>query len=100
VVVLSRAAQSNVRALAAHYKAKNYLEAAKYLRAAVAQAKARISADPNGGATAPRPYPNMKIPNVLWIFEHRYWIAYRPTSMTITGVFYDKSAIPSQIRDV
>jgi plasmid stabilization system protein ParE len=100
VVVLSLAAQKNVRALALHYRAKNYLEAAKHLRAAIVQAKLRITAAPDAGEKFPRPYPGAKFPGVLWIFEHRYWIAYRPASMTITGVFFDQSDIPSNISDV
>jgi len=100
VVALSRAAQRDVRLLSAYYRAKNYTEALKYLRAALAAAKARIAASPTAGAECPRPYPAIKIPDVLWIFEHRYWIAYRPINLTITGIFYDESDIPYNANDV
>jgi hypothetical protein len=66
----------------------------------VAQARDRLSTDPDGGSDFPRPYPRMRIPGVLWIFEHRYWIAYRPAHMTMTGVFYDHSDIPGHIGNV
>jgi hypothetical protein len=58
----------------------------------------RISAHPNRGLPAPRPYPGLARPGRAWIKSGRYWIAYRTRPrLLIVAVFYETADIPGRI---
>jgi plasmid stabilization system protein ParE len=84
--------------LVEHYERKQHLEAILNLSAALRSAEQRISADPDGGLPAPRPYPGLAAPGRAWVKSGRYWLAYSPTiPPVILGVFYDSANIPDRI---
>ena len=69
-------ARDQIRALRAYYLNKERYDAYRNLRAAIAEARARIEADPNSGLPHPRPYPAMAKWGFLWIKVHRYWFGW------------------------
>jgi plasmid stabilization system protein ParE len=98
VIALSPAADNHLRQLTEHYEAKDRLDAARNLLAAVQAARLRIARHPDGGLPAPRPYPELKYLNLRWIIEHRYWIAYTASDPpVIAGIFHDTADIPNRI---
>ena len=63
--------------------------------AALDEADRRIEGNPSAGLTAPRPYPRLAQPGVLWVKAGRYWVYYTTTSPpVIVGVFYETANIP------
>ena len=82
-----------------HYEAKQRLEAALNLAAALAAAIERIRIEPDKGLTAPRPYPHLVADGLRWIKEGRYWFVYSvSTPPVIVAVFHDQADIPSRAR--
>jgi plasmid stabilization system protein ParE len=97
VVELSPEARGHLLELIAHYEALDRLEAARNLLSALAVAQEEITANPNAGLLAPRPYPALQKAGRLWMKAGRYWIAYSLVPLAISGVFYDTADIPSRI---
>jgi plasmid stabilization system protein ParE len=100
VIDLSPEADRHLRQLTEHYEARDRLDAARNLLAAVEAAKMRIARRPSDGLPAPRPYPELADLDLLWIIEHRYWIAYTSTSSdppVIAAIFHDTADIPNRI---
>jgi plasmid stabilization system protein ParE len=98
VIELSLEAEKQVNRLTAHYEARERLEAAINLLAALERAKRRIALTPEAGLDAPRPYPTLKRYDRRWIIEGRYWISYSLTAPpVISGVFYVTADIPNRI---
>ncbi len=98
MIALSPEAETHVDRLIAHYEAKERLQAAVNLLHALERAKARITAAPDAGLDAPRPYPSLKRHSRRWIIEGRYWISYSLTTPpVISGVFYVTADIPNRI---
>lgn len=96
-MIYSTQAAAQVEALQRHYRARNRLEAAHNLAAALAEAEARIERDPAAGLPAPRPYPDLARPGRAWTKAGRYWIAYSTTQPpVILGVFYEAADIPGR----
>ena len=96
-MIYSTQAAAHVEALQRHYRARNRLEAARNLAAALAEAEARIERDPGAGLPAPRPYPDLARPGRAWTKAGRYWIAYSMTQPpVILGVFYEAADIPGR----
>jgi plasmid stabilization system protein ParE len=98
VIALSREAEAQLDRLIDHFETKGRVEAAVNLMRALERAKVRISAAPDAGLAAPRPYPSLRRDGRRWIAEGRYWISYRLTvPPIITGVFYATADIPNRI---
>jgi plasmid stabilization system protein ParE len=94
VVPLSPTARADLRALIAHYEAKDRLEAAESLLVAVTSAQARILRPRGMVYDAPRPYPELKRLGFLWIIERHYWVAYEDKPPLITAIFHETADIP------
>jgi plasmid stabilization system protein ParE len=98
MIALSPEAEAQLDALIAHYEALDRIEASLKLLEALERAIARISADPEAGLPAPRPYPALAKPGRRWIVEGSYWIAYTLTNPpVISGVFYAMADIPRRV---
>jgi plasmid stabilization system protein ParE len=98
VIELSPEADRHLRHLTEHYEARDRLDAARNLLAAVEAAKVRIARRPEDGRRAPRPYPELADLDLLWIIEHRYWIAYAASDPpVIAAIFHDTADIPNRI---
>jgi plasmid stabilization system protein ParE len=98
VIDLSPEADRQLRQLTEHYEARDRLDAARNLLAAVEAAKMRIARCPSDGMPAPRPYPELSDLNLQWIIEHRYWIAYTASDPpVIAAIFHDTADIPNRI---
>ncbi len=98
MIDLSPEADRHLRQLTEHFEARDRLEAARNLLAAVEAARLRIARDPAGGMPAPRPYPELSYLDLKWILEHRYWIAYTAEHPpVIAGIFHDTGDIPNRI---
>jgi hypothetical protein len=78
---------------------KERYDAYRRLAAAIAEAVARIEADPMTGAPFPRPYPAMARWNFRWIKVHRYWFSWstRKGYPVITNILYDQSQIDRRV---
>jgi plasmid stabilization system protein ParE len=98
---VARLSEDAIRAVAElqnHYEQINRPEATRNLRLALERASARIDREPEAGLPAPRPYPEVARPEVRWIKEGRYWIAYTTERVPmIVGVFYDTANIPGRL---
>ncbi len=98
---MARLSEDAIRAVAElqnHYEQINRPEATRNLRLALERASARIDREPEAGLPAPRPYPEVARPEVRWIKEGRYWIAYslaKPCVMI--AVVYDQADLPRRI---
>jgi plasmid stabilization system protein ParE len=98
VIALSPEAEGQVDQLTEHFEAKGRLEAVVNLLHALERASERIAADPQGGLSAPRPYPALARYGRRWIIEGRSWISYSVTfPPTISGVFYAEADIPGRM---
>jgi plasmid stabilization system protein ParE len=98
MIALSPEAEAQLDALIAHYEALDRLEASINLLDALERAMKRISATPEAGLPAPRPYPALARPGRRWMVEGSYWIAYSLTNPpVISGVFYAMADIPNRV---
>ena len=98
MIALSPEAEAQLDALIAHYEALGRVEASINLLKAVEGAKAQISANPEAGLAAPRPYPALAKAGRRWIIEGTYWISYSLTTPpVISGVFYAMADIPNRL---
>jgi len=81
-----------------HYENRQRDGAARALLAALQAAERWIEERPGAGSPAPRPYPQLAHPGRAWIKSGRYWIAYRPSPVSvIVAVFYDTADIPGRL---
>lgn len=96
---LAAEALRQVRNLTEHYLAKDRIEAATRLEAAVRAALARVDDPTTRWVPAPRPYPEVGRAGYRWIKQHRYWFGYRAGAdgATIYHVAYDSADIPSRV---
>jgi plasmid stabilization system protein ParE len=84
--------------LKAHYVKNLRLNALESLDKALVTAAAAIELAPAKGLPAPRPYPQLARPGILWRHQGRYWIAWRRVpNLAITAVFYDAADIPGRL---
>jgi plasmid stabilization system protein ParE len=98
MIALSPEAEAQLDALIAHYEAMDRLEASINLLEALERAVSRISADPESGLPAPRPYPALAKAGRRWIVEGSYWISYSLTTPpVISGVYYAMADIPNRL---
>jgi plasmid stabilization system protein ParE len=98
LIVLTARAGRQVRELQQYYETQDRIEAVRKLRASVAVAWERITANPGGGLPAPRPYPGLARPGRAWIKAGRYWIAYRTKPrLLIVAVFFETADIPGRL---
>lgn len=97
MIRLTARAERQFRELRQHYEDLERPAATRGLIAALEEASRKIEKSPAGGLTAPRPYPQLACPDRLWIKAGRYWIAYEPTILTITGVFHETANIPGRL---
>lgn len=95
MIPFTRRAARHVDDLIAYYLDHERPEAARNLLDALTDASNRIEGAPDSGLPAPRPYPQLMRPNLLWLKEQRYWVGYRRTpSIVIVAVFYEAADIP------
>ena len=88
MIALSPEAEAQLDALIAHYEALGRVSASINLLDALERARARISAKPEAGLPAPRPYPSLAKAGRRWVIEGSYWISYSLTTPpVISGVF-------------
>jgi plasmid stabilization system protein ParE len=98
MIALSPEAEAQLDALIAHYEALGRVEASINLLDALERARARISATPDAGLPAPRPYPALAKAGRRWIIEGAYWISFSLTiPPVISGVFYAMADIPNRL---
>ena len=100
MAIISAGARRQLAELSSHYESAGRLEAVMNLQAAIKQAGRRIDDSPFAGLQAPRPYPQLAAPGLLWIKEGRYWVQYRPSfrPAAIVAVFYESANIPARSR--
>lgn len=93
----TRRAAGHIVALLDDYDAKDRPEAMRNLQLTLRAAWAGIEANPAEGLPAPRPYPHLARPGVLWVHVGRYWVAWRRSPrLTISAVFFDEADIPGR----
>jgi hypothetical protein len=77
-----------------HYRDLGRPEAIRGLAAALETAWRAITATPEAGLAAPRPYPELPQQGRAWVKAGRYWVCYRPTNPpAIVPVFHDTANI-------
>jgi plasmid stabilization system protein ParE len=92
VIRITWAAQNQVDDLLRFYLlTKRRPDAAKRLRADIASAVAMIEAAPDGGASFPRPYPELAWLAFRWVKSRIYWISWREIDgvPVITNVLHE-----------
>jgi len=98
VIELSRRAAAQLDSLLAPFSEKKRPEAMRNLLSALREARDAIQANPDGGLTAPRPYPTLARPGRHWLGSGRYWIAWRSRPvLKIVAVVYDQADIPNRV---
>jgi hypothetical protein len=91
-------ARDQVANLRRYYRRESRFDALRVFERAVAEALARIEAEPERGSPAPRPYPSLARPGQAWCKVRRYWFRYSLTSPpVITGVFFETANIPGRM---
>ncbi len=90
-------ALDQIDALTRHYLRLNRPEAVTRLDSALRTAEDQIERTPWVGVPAPRPYPTLTRPGIVWILSWRYWIGYKASpEPVIVAVFYDQADIPGR----
>jgi hypothetical protein len=92
-------AQDQAAALFEFYLAADREQAFENFLEAIAEAAARIEADPTGGLSHPRPYPAIARWGFRWIKVHRYWFAWSMARgyPVVTNVFFDTSDMRARV---
>ena len=81
-----------------HYRRLLRAEAIINLNAALEEAERKISENPTGGLSAPRPYLQLARRGTSWVQVGRYWVGYRTAPhLAIVAVFYDQANIPGRL---
>jgi plasmid stabilization system protein ParE len=96
VIPLGAAAEAHVDGLIAHYERLERVEAIRNLMNALEAASERITRGTEPGLPAPRPYPSLTRPNVRWLKQGAYWIAFTREPDIIVQVFYAAANIPGR----
>lgn len=97
MIPLSAAAEAHVDALIAHYERLERIAAIRHLIDALEAASKRIVQGKEPGLPAPRPYPSLTRPNVRWLKQGAYWIAFTRSPDIIVQVFYATANIPGRL---
>jgi len=92
-------AERQVKDLRQYYEDRERLGAVRGLLATLNEAERTIETNPAAGLAAPRPSPALTWPDLAWIKEGRYWIAYSRTEPpVIVGIFYEATDIPGRLH--
>lgn len=80
------------------YVQRNRLEAATRLLDDLESAKRAISAEPDGGLSSPRPYPELARSDHRWRLFRAYWIVWKTVGgrPVLTNVFHVSADIPNR----
>jgi len=98
VIPYSRRAALQISDLLKHYAEVARPEAMRNLLIAMREASAEIEGNPSAGLPAPRPYPDVVRPGVLWVKAGRYWVGFRRRPrLGIVDIFYDEADIPNRL---
>lgn len=100
MIRITRSAQNQLEDLLRFYLVeKDRPDAARRLSDDVAAAARLIRADPNGGTSFPRPYPELEWLAFQWIKSRIYWVSWRVLDgvPVVTNVFHEAADLGSRV---